>query len=67
MSDGSHFRTPRVQVVLQEDVMIEWVTGIVQTWGEMYKVKQIIKQFGLLRLKRERDRVLSMRTTDLTD
>ena len=31
VSDGSHLGTPGVQVVLQEDVIVEWITGVVQT------------------------------------
>ena len=31
VSDWSHCGTPGVQMVLQEDVIIEWIAGVVQT------------------------------------
>ena len=33
VSHRSHLGTPGVKVVLQEDVIIEWIIRVVQTWG----------------------------------
>ena len=33
LTDGSRSRTPGLQVMLEEDVIIERIVSVVQTWG----------------------------------